>query len=72
MMLLPAKQVIRFRGRSGPARAAALAAELPGRCKLRVNEVELTKDTEFGPQLFHASSPHDRRFVPFTHEDFRP
>lgn len=71
MMIFPAKQVIRFRGRDGASRAAALAAELQGRCKLRANEVELTKDTEFGPRLFSGSSPHDRRFLPFTRSDFR-
>jgi hypothetical protein len=68
-MFLPAKQVIRFRGRDGAARAAALATELHGRCKLRANTVELTQDTEFGPRLFHSTPPQLRTM--FRQEDFR-
>ena len=69
MMLLPAKQVIRFRGRDGVERAAKLASELPGRCKLRGNEVELTHNTEFGPRLSPPVTRHE--LLPFTRGDFR-
>jgi hypothetical protein len=69
VMLLPAKQVIRFRGRDGEARAARLADELHGRCKVRGHEVELTEDTEFGPRLFPPVTRHV--MGQFTRGDFR-
>ena len=71
MMLLPAKQKIRFRGRNGEVRAANLARELQGRCKVSGCEVELTEDTEFSPRVFSAPSSFPSA-TPFRTDDFRP
>lgn len=69
IMLLSKGQVIRFRGRDGQSRAASLARELQGHCKVTGGEVELTKAAELAPRVFDVRFP--SRTTQFTAGDFR-
>ena len=51
MMLLPAKQVITFKGRDGAARAAEMVLELRGRAEQVGNSVHILYNTTYVPKF---------------------
>jgi hypothetical protein len=69
IMLLPKGQKIRFFGSDRKTRAASLARELHGHCKVNGHEVELTRAAEFTPRLLDVQFP--REAMPLRAVDFR-